>query len=135
MTTALLQAGYAEITRRFFDFCCRLITPEGFLLHKYNPDGSAGSSWHPWMSSDGKRQLPIQEDETALVLWALWVHFEKFHDVEFVKPMYKPLIKTAADFLARYREPHTRLPAASYDLWEERRGVYAWEQPLAPGET
>lgn len=126
VTVALTQAGYAEITRRFFHFCSRLITPEGFLLHKYNPDGSVGSSWHPWMSADGKRQLPIQEDETALVLWALWAHFERFHDVEFVKPLYKPLIKTMADFLARYREPHTRLPAASYDLWEERRGIAAF---------
>ncbi len=123
VTVALLQAGYPEITRRFFEFCRKLMTAEGFLLHKYNPDGSVGSSWHPWISADGKRQLPIQEDETALVLWALWAHFEKFHDVEFVRPLYKPLIKTMADFLARFREPHTRLPAASYDLWEERRGI------------
>jgi GH15 family glucan-1,4-alpha-glucosidase len=78
------------------------------------------------MSADGKRQLPIQEDETALVLWALWAHFEKFHDVEFVKPLYKPLVKTMADFLARYRQSDTRLPAASYDLWEERRGIAAF---------
>lgn len=126
VTVALIQAGYSEITRRFFHFCSKLTTPEGFLLHKYNPDGSVGSSWHPWMSPDGKRQLPIQEDETALVLWALWEHFQKFHDVEFVKPLYKPLIKTMGDFLARYREPHTRLPAASYDLWEERRGIAAF---------
>ena len=126
VTVALVQGGYAEITRRFFLFCCELVTPEGFLLHKYNPDGSVGSSWHPWMSPDGKRQLPIQEDETALLIWALWAHFEKFHDVEFIKPLYKPMVKTTADFLARYREPHTRLPAASYDLWEERRGVAAF---------
>ena len=126
VTVALLQAGYAEITRRFFHFCSKLVTAEGFVLHKYCPDGSVGSSWHPWMSPDGKRQLPIQEDETALILWALWAHFEKFHDVEFVKPLYKPMIKTIGDFLARYREPHTRLPAASYDLWEERRGIAAF---------
>ena len=30
------------------------------------------------------------------------------------------------NFLARYREPHTRLPAPSYDLWEERRGISAF---------
>src|SRR5258708_38853091 len=30
------------------------------------------------------------------------------------------------DFLARYREPHTRLPAPSWDLWEERRGIAAF---------
>src|SRR5438105_6421650 len=126
VTVALVQAGYAEITRRFFLFCSKLVTAEGFVLHKYNPDGSVGSSWHPWMSPDGKRQLPIQEDETALLIWALWTHFEKFHDVEFIKPLYKPVIKTIGDFLARYREPHTRLPAASYDLWEARRGVAAF---------
>jgi glucoamylase len=126
VTVALIQAGYAEITRRFFQFCAPLVTPEGFLLHKYNPDGSLGSSWHPWMSPDGKRQLPIQEDETALVLWALWEHFQRFHDVEFVKPYYKPLVKTMADFLVRYREANTRLPAPSYDLWEERRGIPAF---------
>jgi GH15 family glucan-1,4-alpha-glucosidase len=123
VTVALIQAGYAEVTRRFFEFCSKVISPEGFLLHKYNPDGSVGSSWHPWMTADGKRQLPIQEDETALVLWALWQHFETFHDVEFVRPLYKPVVKAMADFMARYREPHTRLPAASYDLWEERRGI------------
>lgn len=126
VTAALARAGYAEITRRFFGFCLPLLHREGFLLHKYNADGSVGSSWHPWVSADGKRQLPIQEDETALVLWALWVHFEQFHDVEFIKPLYKPMVKTMADFLARYREPHTRLPAASWDLWEERRGISAF---------
>ena len=126
VTVALVQAGYPEITRRFLELCGKLVTEEGFLLHKYNPDGSVGSSWHPWMSPDGKRQLPIQEDETALVLWALWKHFEKFHDVEFIRPLYKPLVKRTADFLTRYRESHTRLPAPSYDLWEERRGIAAF---------
>jgi glucoamylase len=126
VTSALTQAGYPEITRRFFQFCAKLLTGEGFLLHKYNPDGSVGSSWHPWMSLDGRRQLPIQEDETALVVWALWKHFEKFHDVEFVKPLYKPLVKSAGNFMMRYRDPSTLLPAASYDLWEERRGIQSF---------
>lgn len=126
VTAALVQAGYGDVTRHFFEFCANLPTPEGFLMHKYNPDGSVGSSWHPWISADGKRQLPIQEDETALVLWALWTHFEKFHDVEFVMPLYKPVVKTMGDFLARYREPYTRLPAPSWDLWEERRGIAAF---------
>jgi GH15 family glucan-1,4-alpha-glucosidase len=126
VTTALTQAGYPEITRRFFEFCSKLVTGEGFLLHKYNPDGSVGSSWHPWMSADGQRQLPIQEDETALVVWALWAHFERFHDVEFIRPLYKPFVKQTADFMARYREPHTRLPAPSHDLWEERRGILSY---------
>jgi GH15 family glucan-1,4-alpha-glucosidase len=28
--------------------------------------------------------------------------------------------------MATYREPHTKLPAPSYDLWEERRGIHAF---------
>lgn len=122
----LIQAGYPDVSRRFFEFCKPLFTTEGFLLHKYNPDGSVGSSWHPWSTSDGRRQLPIQEDETALVLWVLWKHFEKFRDVEFVRPLYRPMIKNVADFLVRFREYNTKLPAASYDLWEERRGIFSF---------
>ncbi|HEX9015721.1 MAG TPA: glycoside hydrolase family 15 protein [Chloroflexota bacterium] len=123
---ALVLAGYGQVTRRFFNFCAEVIRNEGYLLHKYNPDGSLGSSWHPWIAPDGTKQLPIQEDETALVLWALWAHFERFRDVEFVGPLYRRLVTRAADFLCSYREPHTGLPAPSYDLWEERRGILSY---------
>ncbi|MBI4318757.1 MAG: glycoside hydrolase family 15 protein [Chloroflexi bacterium] len=123
---ALVLAGYGQVTRKFFDFCAAALRPEGYLLHKYNPDGSPGSSWHPWLAPDGTKQLPIQEDETALVLWALWAHFQRFRDVEFIKPLYRKLVIRAADFLCRFREPHTGLPAPSYDLWEERHGIMAY---------
>ncbi|MGE3536170.1 MAG: glycoside hydrolase family 15 protein [Candidatus Tectimicrobiota bacterium] len=123
LTAAALDlAGYGELSRRFFDFCARVIFQGGYFLHKYNPDGSLGSSWHPWYV-EGQRQLPIQEDGTALVLWALWRHFQRWGDVESLKPLYRPLIVAAADFLVAYRDERTGLPLPSYDLWEERRGV------------
>jgi GH15 family glucan-1,4-alpha-glucosidase len=125
VSAALIESGYSEVTRRFFDFCHRVITEEGYLLHKYNPDGSLGSSWHGWYYDDQKR-LPIQEDETALVLWALWRHFERFRDIEFIKPHYRGLIIRAADWMCRYRDDASGLPLPSWDLWEERRGVHAW---------
>jgi glucoamylase len=119
---ALDLAGYPMPAQRFYDFAARVIEGQGYLLHKYNPDGTLASSWHPWY--DGKAaQLPIQEDETALVIWALWHHFVLYRDVEFVKPYYKSLIKKAASFMVRYRDPETGLPGPSYDLWEERRGI------------
>jgi len=121
---ALDLCGYLDITRPFFRFCKEAISKEGYLLHKYNPDGTLASSWHPWLR-DGKKDLPIQEDETALVLWALWQHFDKWKDVEFIKPVYRSLIIRAADFLASYRDA-TGLPHPSYDLWEERRGILAF---------
>jgi oligosaccharide amylase len=125
VAAALDVAGYAEVTRRFFDFCHRVITPEGYFLHKYNPDGSLASSWHGWYQA-GHKQLPVQEDETALVLWALWRHFERYRDVEFIKPLYRGLIIRAANWLEAYRDPGDKLPLPSWDLWEERRGVLAW---------
>jgi GH15 family glucan-1,4-alpha-glucosidase len=83
------------------------------------------SSWHPWYR-EGRKDLPIQEDETALVIWALWEHFDRFHDVEFIKPLYRSLIIPAADFMDQYRDTEAGLPLSSYDLWEERRGITAW---------
>ncbi len=123
---ALDLAGYGEVTRRFFYLCGELITREGYLLHKYNPDGSLGSSWHAWSTPDGRLELPIQEDETGLPIWALWQHYERDRDIEFVRPLYRKLVRAGADFMATYREPRTKLPAASFDLWEERRGIHAF---------
>ncbi len=122
---ALDLCGYPEISLRFFHFCADVLSEDGFLLHKYNPDKSLASSWHPWIIGD-KPQLPIQEDETALVVWALWKHFQRYRDLEAIKPLYGRLVRKAADFMVRYREPQTHLPAPSYDLWEERRGILAF---------
>lgn len=126
VAAAMDQAGYVEVPRRFLALCGELISHEGYLLHKYNPDGSLGSSWHAWATPSGKLELPIQEDETGLPLWALWRHYDRLRDLEFVRPLYRKLVRTAADFMVSYREPHTKLPAPSFDLWEERRGIHAF---------
>jgi GH15 family glucan-1,4-alpha-glucosidase len=126
---ALDRAGYLGPTRRFFDFCLDIITKgkeaSGYFLHKYNPNGSLGSSWHPWVSREEK-QLPIQEDGTALVLWALWFHFDKFRDVEFTVRQYEGLVIRCGDFLASYRDAGTGLPLPCYDLWEEKWGIHTF---------
>lgn len=119
---ALDRAGYIDITRNFFLFCNDVLTDSGFLLHKYRPDKSLGSSWHSWVKN-GNLQLPIQEDETALVLYSLWNHYERYKDFEFVNSLYDTFIKKAADFLYDYRDEKMKLPKESYDLWEEKLGI------------
>lgn len=118
-------SGYHEITRRFFNLASKVIEKDGYFLHKYTPAGALASSWHPWLK-DGSPQLPIQEDETALVIWALWQHYQRFADIEFIKPLYKPLIKNAANMMMSYRDSDTKLPLPSYDLWEERHGILSY---------
>jgi oligosaccharide amylase len=125
IANSLDVAGYSVISQRFFEFARRTVNKDGYFLHKYNPDGTPASSWHPWFEN-GRTQLPIQEDETALVLWALWNHFVMYRDIEFIKPFYSSLIKNGANFMCRYRDTKTGLPDASYDLWEERRGMLSF---------
>ncbi len=117
---ALDLAGYNASS--FYHFCGKIIEKGGYFLHKYTPSGSLGSSWHPWLKA-GKPQLPIQEDETALVIWALWNHYEIYKDLDLIQPLYEPLIKQAADFMMNYRDFQTGLPLPSFDLWEERQGI------------
>ncbi|MBM3231619.1 glycoside hydrolase family 15 protein, partial [Candidatus Peregrinibacteria bacterium] len=125
VSMAMDEAGHHEVARRFFDFCCRCQTEDGYLLHKYNPDGSLGSTWHPWFR-EGRAQLPIQEDETALVVLAIWKHFEKTRDFEFLQDMYERFVNRAGKFMKEFRETHSHLPLASYDPWEEHRGVFTY---------
>lgn len=119
---ALIKSGQSELSRSFLRFAAQCIGEDGYFLHKYTPEGRLASSWHPWML-DGQEILPIQQDETALVVWVLERHFDKFKDVEFVKPLYEPLVVRPAEWMLSYRDHHG-LPRQSWDLWEERRGVH-----------
>lgn len=125
IASALGMTGDHRTARQFFRFCADRISGEGYLAHKFRPDGSLGSSWHGWVV-DGKRELPIQEDETATVLWGLWEYWNLTHDIEFIEELYNPLIKKAAYFLAAYRDPYSGLPKPSYDLWEERFAIHTY---------
>ena len=122
---ALDWIGDHQSARQFFTFCNRLITDDGYLMHKYRSDGSLGSSWHSYLV-DGHPELPIQEDETALILCALWEHWQKTKDLDFIESIYNSFIKKAGMFLASYRDPYTGLPRPSYNLWEEKFAIHTY---------
>ncbi len=122
---ALSEAGYGVPSSQFFTFCQEVLTQEGYLQHKYNPDGSVGSSWHPKIK-DGEIQLPIQEDESALVLVALQKHFEQFNCVDLVQKYFNGLVLKIGYFLCTYIDKKTGLPLPSYDLWEQNRAISAY---------
>jgi GH15 family glucan-1,4-alpha-glucosidase len=95
---SLILTGQSELSRNFFRFCAKCLNGNSYFLHKYTPAAELASSWHPWMV-EGQRVLPIQQDETSLVLWALRKHFETFRDVEFIKSLYIPLVVKPADWI------------------------------------
>lgn len=122
---AMSLAGYQSFIAPFFNFCAAALSPGGYLYHKYNPDGTVGSSWHPYIVQGSKR-LPIQEDETALVLFALWKDYSRNQVIELPQSLYSNLIRKAATFLSEYMEESLQLPKPSYDLWEERYGIWTY---------
>lgn len=122
---AMSMAGFQSVIAPFFHFCAAALSPDGYLYHKYNPDGTVGSSWHPYIVQ-GSRRLPIQEDETALVLFALWQDYKRNEVIELPQSLYSNLIRKAATFLSEYVEPSLALPKPSYDLWEERYGIWTY---------
>jgi GH15 family glucan-1,4-alpha-glucosidase len=115
----LIRLGFTEEPRKFFEFCRDILTPDGYLMHKYQPDRAIGSTWHP-MLHEKRRELAIQEDETAVVLYMMGEYYEYGRDEEFVRNLYATFIQPAANFLASFLDEQTSLPHASYDLWEEK---------------
>lgn len=121
----LIRLGYSHEPKRFLEFCIDTINPAGYMMHKYQPDRSIGSTWHPLMHRHHP-ELAIQEDETALVILALFAFLEKFPDDKFRQFSYDNLVRPAANFMAKFIDEQTNLPHASYDLWEERFGTHTF---------
>lgn len=127
IANALDIAGFPDISKRFFQLCSKIVDPRGYFLQKYNPDGTIGSGWHSyWDAHKNRETLPIQEDETALVIWACWEHQQMYPDMHFAHKMWETMIEKCADFLAAARSAETNLPVPTWNLWEDRRGIHTF---------
>lgn len=114
----LIRLGYEAEPRRFFEFCRRVLHPAGYLMHKYQADSAIGSSWHPYVHGTTYAP-PIQEDETAMVLFMFAQFYHLHPDKKLLHEFYESFIKRMADFMAGYIDETTGLPKPTYDLWEE----------------
>ena len=115
----LIRMGYEDEPRRFFDFCRRGLHPNGYLMHKYRADGALGSSWHPYIHDAGINAPPIQEDETALVLFVFAQFYQMHPSPRLLHDFYESMVRPMADFMANYIDDTTGLPKPSYVFWEE----------------
>lgn len=120
---ALDGAGYTEIGRNIFRQLNTLITASGYFWGKYYADGAMASIWHPWIGKDGV-QLPIQEDQTAFVLIALYNHYKISMDIEFIDEVFENLVKKLTNFLADFINEKNGLPMESYDFWDIKKGTH-----------
>ncbi len=115
----LIRMGYTEEPYRFFDFCKRGMHPSGYMMHKYRADGGLGASWHPYMHEGYGTAAPIQEDETALVVFVFAEFYHMTGDSKILRDFYDSMIKPMANWMSEHIDETTGLPKPSYDLWEE----------------
>jgi len=116
-------AGYKDIARRHFIFCAATQTEYGCLMPRYESDGDVGPIFHPLIQNTSAIH-PVAEDETAIAIHALWKHFQRERDIEFIEPLYRSYVTDGAEFLAYYVDDSTGLPMPSLDLWENRWGLH-----------
>jgi len=115
----LIRLGLYEEAKHFFEFARDTMHRDGYLLHKYAPDLAIGRTWHP-LVHNRRKELAIQEDETAGVRFMIGEYYKYSHDKTLVMNFYHTFIKPCANFIANFIDEATDLPHASYDLWEEK---------------
>jgi GH15 family glucan-1,4-alpha-glucosidase len=115
----LIRLGLYDEARNFFEFARGTMHRDGYLAHKYQPDRSIGSTWHPMLHGNHK-ELAIQEDETAMVIFMLGEYHRHSQDTPFIESFYEGFIEPCASFMADFVDDATGLPHASYDLWEQK---------------
>lgn len=115
----LIRLGHYHEARQFFAFARDTMHKDGYLMHKYQPDRAIGSTWHPLVHGR-RKELAIQEDETASVLFMIGEYFDTSQDLELVESLYHSFVVPCANFMAQFIDDETGLPHATYDLWEEK---------------
>lgn len=125
VSMALARANCNEAVRNFLFFCEKIITEEGYVFTKYTPNGSVGSSWHPKLKN-GEIQLPIQEDAVALILVAMRDYYKYSGSTETIQKLFNSVVLKLGNFMKNYIDPETGLPLPSYDLWEEKWGIFSY---------
>ena len=115
----LIRLGMFNEAKNFFGFARDTMHRDGYMMHKYQPDRSIGSTWHPLVHNRAK-ELAIQEDETASVIYMIGVYYQASKDEAFIESFYDTFIAPCAHFLCHFVDSQTGLPHASYDLWEEK---------------
>lgn len=116
----LIRLGHFDEAKHFFNFARDTMHKDGYLMHKYQPDRAIGSTWHPLVHGR-RKELAIQEDETAGVVFMIGEYFEANPaDSNFIQSLYHTFVVPCANFMTQFIDDSTGLPHASYDLWEEK---------------
>jgi len=109
--------GLAQKAARFFDWCVRAQSPDGYFHQRYWLDGSLAPAW----SEDHDN---LQVDETAAVVWAANQVYRELRE----RPSQSVLemVRKALKFLSNHLVAGVH--KVGMDLWETFRGHFTYTQ-------
>src|SRR5262249_50641946 len=97
----LIRLGVYSEAQNFFEFARSTIHGDGYLMQKSQPDRAIGSTWHPLLHGR-KKELAIQEDETAILVFMLGEYHRASGDTDLIEGFYDNFIQPCASFMADF---------------------------------
>ena len=117
ITRAMDILKMEDETEKFYKvFCKNAQSKNGMWEQRFFTDGKLAPCWG------------YQIDETASVIYGVYVHFEKTKNFKFLKETL-PMCEKGIDFLKRYVKDileDTKIYHVSYDLWEMCEGIHLY---------
>ena len=110
---AAAVAGQRDVVDGSLAWLVRAQSPDGLYEQRHWSDGRVAPTWG------------LQLDETGAVLHAVHAVARVLDDPSVVERCWLT-VRSAADALSGLLDPHTGLPPASLDAWEERVGVHTY---------
>lgn len=115
------RAGLPEPARRFYRLVRRMLARSPWpRLERYTCQGEPVGTEHLAVD-ENTMGLSFAPAGSAVVLWALWRHYFRYRDLEYLRSMWEGLVTPLADGLCELFDSHTELPRPGLDLY--RRGV------------
>jgi len=116
--SGLLDAGYPEPARGFFEWCARHQDARGLWHQRYHLNGEVGPNWC----------LPpdtLQVDEVGAVGWALGKALDMSPDSEATDEA-KEMMRRSGDYLLSRLDAKTGVHQNAFDTWETFIGSFTY---------
>ncbi len=117
VATTFAQLGLAQKAARFFEWCTRTQSCDGYFHQRYWLDGTLAPAWSEDHDS-------LQVDETAAVVWAAEQVY-RYTRMEMSITVWE-MLRRALEFLERHLVAGLHKPGM--DLWETFRGSFTYTQ-------
>ncbi|MBA2852503.1 oligosaccharide amylase [Methanococcus maripaludis] len=108
IAVALSLCGQSSIVEKYFEWCRKTQNEDGSWVQSYYINGIP-------------RLTAMQIDQVGTTIWAALIHYRKSDNEKFLRKNWA-MLKKAADYLSNVS---TGL-YPSYDLWEEKYGVFTY---------